>query len=263
MKNSALDKLLKVFWFAPADAFLRAHEAIIWSELSLESPVLDIGCGDAEISTFVMAKHKQIDVGMDLNPLGAEKTGLYRKVITGDATKMEFGDRTFSTVISNSTFEHIAADAEAVSEVSRVLKKDGTFYLTVPTPLLGKTIRGILGTDSRFDAFNERVAHYHYRSEKSWTNLLNKNGLDVQSVKQYFPKKSIHIWFRLFKLATWKVYKRELWSYLKDSPYGKLVPNKIITAFLSWYLDKHLQSLWVSKGGWMLIEAKKKVADSN
>ncbi|MBT3249235.1 MAG: hypothetical protein HN846_02150 [Candidatus Pacebacteria bacterium] len=79
MKNKILPKFLSQFWFAPADALLRAHEAIIWSKQKLTSPILDIGCGDGQTSKLVLAKHKMIDVGVDLDPSGAEKVGIYKK----------------------------------------------------------------------------------------------------------------------------------------------------------------------------------------
>ncbi len=49
-----------------------------------------------------------------------------------DFQKLAFSDEHFDYVIATDVFEHIREDEKAFSEVYRVLKKNGTFILTVP-----------------------------------------------------------------------------------------------------------------------------------
>lgn len=258
MKNKILFKLLTKFWYAPADAFLRTHEAIIWSQQKLTSPTLDIGCGDGQTSKIVLSKHKKIDVGVDLDPSGASEVGIYKKVVATNASKLPFAKNSFRTVISNSTFEHILRDKKAISEASRVLKKGGQFLLTIPDINLHNFLAKKLSNKTKLDNFNKRIQHLHYRSEKQWRKILEKNNLKIITSKKYLSKKACNTWYKLFRIATFKPYKRELWSYLSDSPYGKLFPKKIISLILYIYLSPFFKNIWDEQGGWTLIVAEKR-----
>jgi len=52
-------------------------------------------------------------------------------VKTMNAERLYFPDETFDLVVSNATFEHICDVPKAVSEVARVLKKDGVIYIGI------------------------------------------------------------------------------------------------------------------------------------
>ena len=242
-----LDRFLPDLWYSPSDVLLRASEVFIWQKIKLDSPSLDIGCGDGDISRRIFSFSAPINVGIDLQKPGS--SALYRQILQADATKLPFNNSSFNTVISNSTFEHILADVKAVSEVTRVLKPGGKFYLTVPTPRLRPFLT---------DPINTRVAHLHYRSTSNWKNLLAKNNLVLANVGYYFPPESVLIWIKLFKLATAKVYHRELWSYLKDSPYGKLFPVSFISQVLKIYLSRYIATGFSEDGTWQFIIAVKK-----
>lgn len=242
-----LDRFLPDLWYSPSDVLLRASEVFVWRRVKLTSPSLDIGCGDGDISQRIFSFTDPIDFGIDLQPAGTNH--LYRKMLQADATRLPFKNSSFKTVISNSTFEHIKQDAKAIFEVARVLKPGGNFYLTVPTPRL----RPFLS-----DQINERVTHLHYRSTQEWQTVLAKNNLSLLESYFYFPPKSVKVWINLFKLATARVYHRELWSYLKDSPYGKLFPYGLISQVLKIYLSKYVATSFSESGTWQFLTAIKK-----
>lgn len=251
MINETLGRFLPDLWYSPSDALLRASEVFIWKNLKFSHPVLDIGCGDGRMSVRLFNPAQKIDMGIDLNPSGldqAKKTGIYKQVLRADATKLPFKPASFQTVISHSTFEHIPKDTQAISEVARVLKPGGRFYLTVPTPRL----RPFLS-----DQINTRVAHFHYRSAEDWEKIFSKHGLTLVSNQNYFPPKSVKTWVKLFKLATTRIYHRELWSYLRDSPYGKLLPANLISGLLKIYLSKYVSTGFSSDGTWQFLIAQK------
>jgi len=242
-----LGRFLPDLWYSPADVLLRASEVFIWQRVLLVSPSLDIGCGDGDISKRTFSFPDQIDVGIDLRPVAT--SNLYHQMLQADATKHPFKNSSFQTVISNSTCEHIKADTKAVSEVTRILKPGGKFYLTVPTPRL----RPFLSNQ-----INARVAHLHYRSATDWQKLLAKNNLVLKKVEYYFPPASVSAWLLLFKLATFKIYHRELWSYLKDSPYSRLFPSRFISQVLKIYLSRYIATDFSEDGTWQFITAVKK-----
>jgi len=62
--------------------------------------------------------------------------GLYRNIdkniIKADATKLHFADNSFDMIIANHILEHIPEDVQAMKEMYRVLKPNGSAVLQVP-----------------------------------------------------------------------------------------------------------------------------------
>jgi len=253
-------KCCLTFWHAPADAFSRAIEAIVWQRQEVKSPVLDIGCGDGGVSKFLFKGKKKIDVGLDINKESvrlAKESGFYKQVRLGDATRMPFKSSRFKTVISNSTFEHIENDRLAVKEVARVLKKGGSLMLTVPTKRLKKQLVKYLKKDKLIKAFDKRLEHWHYRSLAEWRQIMKKNGLEIIKHEYYFPDRAVRVWLKLFRLMTFKPYKRELWSYLKDPRFEKLLPKRLIAYGFYYYLRGYFRGMFDADGNLLFIKARK------
>ncbi len=256
-----LKKSLTDFWYIPKDVFLRVAEAVIWQKQKFESPILDIGCGDASMAKFMYKDIKRIDVGVDINKdsvLGAKKSGFYQQVRLADATKMPFKAKKFKTVISNCTFEHIENDRQAVKEAGRVLKKGGKLMLTVPSKRYEKAMKRYFKGKKKAEAYNKRVEHRHYRDLKGWKKILKGNGLEVVKHEYYFPDKAVSMELRLFRLATFKPYKRELWSYMIDPRFERLFPKKLIATGFYWLLRSYFKDMWQVDGNMLFIVARKR-----
>jgi len=259
LKEEYLKELLDVFWFAPCDAYLRAPEVAIWKSIRPKRPVLNVGCADGRMDAFLY-NHIDMDVAIDSDKKvieGAQKSGLYKKAILASADKMPFKSNTFSSVIANSTFEHIKNDKKAIKEASRVLKTNGDLILTVPTDRFVKFMKsnGVVG--KRFRKYNKRVAHLHYRSLKEWKEIFDENGLKLKYHRYYFPPLMMKTRWFLFRITTVKIYRRELWSYLKDSPYGKLFPSKLISKIEMILLKYSYKKAFDSRGCCMFLWAVK------
>ncbi|MFH0943407.1 MAG: class I SAM-dependent methyltransferase [Candidatus Beckwithbacteria bacterium] len=239
------------FWYAPADVLIRAKEGLIWSNQKISSPSLDIGCGDGSISQLFFSQLKPINYGLDINPdhlSEALKTRIYKKVVCADAAKLPFKSNQFQTVISNSTFEHIKNDLLAVKEVSRVLRPKGVFILTVVSsrlkPLMNQKI-------------NQRVYHFHYRSLADWRKIFKVNNLKIIKSGYYLPPSAMKLWLKLFKLATFKPYKRELWSYLQVSFLTPIWPKKLTSLLIQILLRPYYYPAFNQDGTWLFIKAVK------
>jgi len=260
MKNEIILKsFIKKFWYAPADAFLRAAEATIWKEIKLESPILDIGCGDGSISKLLFQQRK-IDIGLDSNPEVVKKSrscGIYRKLVVADAAKMPFKNNSFQTIISNSTFEHIKKDISALAEAARVLKNNGRLLITVPLKRFQDTIRQIINNPKEVAKFNQRLNHLHYYNINEWGKILNSQGLKIDSLQYYFPQQLVKVWHRLFKIATFKLHQRELWSYLQISIIKSMIPSRLVVFILEKYLLKYFKYILDAEGCFVLITAYK------
>ncbi len=237
VKEGYLTQYLQAYWFIPSDALQRGIEANVWDLCRFQRPILDIGVGNGKISIFIFRNHPQIDVGIDSDESGLEsarETKKYLKILHADAQNLPFKDESFNTVVSNSTFEHISNDLKAVSEVARVLKKGGLFFLTVPTTFLKDWIfeyekkRDEQKAKDKLEKFNKRTQHFHYRTIFEWGKIINKNNMEIVFYKYYFPKKAALFWYRLFKIFTFKINNRELWSCLGHSSITKYLPKKLI-----------------------------------
>lgn len=94
--------------------------------------ILDVGCG-AGILMSELERYGSVH-GIDVSELAVEyckKRGL-PNVSIDDLAKLSFSDARFDVVIALDVLEHIEKDAQAVSEIKRVLKPGGTVIIFVP-----------------------------------------------------------------------------------------------------------------------------------
>ncbi|MEQ8195148.1 MAG: class I SAM-dependent methyltransferase [Rhodospirillales bacterium] len=99
--------------------------------------ILDIGCGDGQITRFI-AKHGGVVTGVDPNPKQIAKIltfepGAETYVMAG-GEKLPFDDAGIDIVIYNNSLHHVPEDLQlaALEEADRVLKPDGTLYIAEP-----------------------------------------------------------------------------------------------------------------------------------
>jgi SAM-dependent methyltransferase len=102
--------------------------------------VLDIGCGEGQISRLVAGlPGVQRVVGVDPTAaqlaLAAERGGGVALIRAG-ASALPFPNESFDAVIACLVFEHITAVDEALGEVGRVLAPGGRFVFMLNHPLL-------------------------------------------------------------------------------------------------------------------------------
>ncbi|MEW6202115.1 MAG: class I SAM-dependent methyltransferase [bacterium] len=109
--------------------------------------LLDIGSRNSEFPLFVAWKTRSRVIAVDVDPIilkQKEAAGKLARTIPldvnkisfqqQDAVKMDFPDNYFDVVTAISVLEHITGDGDAqtLSEIHRILKPGGHFYLTVP-----------------------------------------------------------------------------------------------------------------------------------
>ncbi len=114
--------------------------------------VLDAGSGNGGISIAFAkrgAEVEGVDIEEDLVAIAraeAAACGSSAKFICYDGTTLPFSDHSFDAAISVSVIEHVANPARYLSEILRVLKPDGKFYLAFPNRLYPKeTHTGLWG----------------------------------------------------------------------------------------------------------------------
>jgi ubiquinone/menaquinone biosynthesis C-methylase UbiE len=98
-----------------------------------KSHVLDVGCNYGTISVplkdFKHCRVKGIDIVEGLVE-GAKKRGIFAQV--GLAEELQFKDELFDHVVCGEVLEHLFDPTKAINEAYRVLKKGGSYIVTVP-----------------------------------------------------------------------------------------------------------------------------------
>lgn len=99
--------------------------------------LLDVGCGNGAYTLRMLDGFNEA-VGIDIEP---DRLEYFRNragtaavtVLECSATEVPYGDGTFDAVTAVETMEHLGEYlSDTVREVSRVLRPEGTFYLTTP-----------------------------------------------------------------------------------------------------------------------------------
>lgn len=107
--------------------------------------VLVVGCGRG-IEAAVLALDLDAEViGIDIDTRFDNEAGRYAKLISGDATAIDFPADAFDVVYSYHALEHIPDFHKALSEMHRVLRTGGVWC--IGTPNRGRLV-GYIGGDS-------------------------------------------------------------------------------------------------------------------
>ncbi len=94
--------------------------------------ILNIGCGPGRSSEYLSQFGKVTSVEYDkfCCEFASQKTGL--EIINGSITELPFTENSFDLVCAFDVIEHVENDQLAVTEMKRVVKKDGVVFITVP-----------------------------------------------------------------------------------------------------------------------------------
>jgi SAM-dependent methyltransferase len=109
------------------------------AELAGAARVLDVGCGDGQISRLVLRNGAEQVVGIDptWNQLvTAQERGGGPMYARAGAGALSFRDEWFDAVVACLVFEHIRDVDDAIAEVARVLVPGGRFCFFLNHPLL-------------------------------------------------------------------------------------------------------------------------------
>ncbi len=119
------------FWFRAKKDLIKILMLKVCKE-SKNLDILNLGAGTGD-DLKILSKYGNIYVtDIEKKALDSIKGNFYFEKRVADACNLPYQDNFFDIVVSFDVFEHIQDDAKAVSEVYRVLKKDGNLVFTVP-----------------------------------------------------------------------------------------------------------------------------------
>lgn len=169
-----------------------------------DKEVLDLGCGFGWFELNALARGVKKIIGTEISEedLKTAKENIKDKKVEFLIVKaplLPFSDETFDTVVAWEVIEHLPRDSEEVmfSEVNRVLKPEGTFYLSTPFNSFFSTI---------LDPAWWLIGHRHY-SMNQIEKFANENGFRID---KNFIKGGWWIIFSLLNLyfAKW-IFRRK------------------------------------------------------
>ena len=205
MRNQFFSRLWQ---YAPLSwAIIRTPECTLLSKQRYISPVLEIGCGDGFVTQLIFNNQKKsVDVGIDLDAQElrrATKTGMYRVLKCTDIRKNSFKSNSFNTIFANGVLEHIPNLDRAISEIARLLKKNGKLFTTSPTPtytqlLFYYRLFNFLGFRWLAEWYGKKInyifAHHNLLVKSEWIQLLKKYKLHITHSSEYNnpPSTALH-----------------------------------------------------------------------
>lgn len=198
-----LDKL------GPSLGFWRAAEIAVLRTETYAPPVLDLGCGDGLVTSFVLP---QVDVGVDPSPAihRAGATRLYRRLEAEPIETVRIEPGSIGTVISNSVLEHVADLPGALHATARLLRPGGRLIFTTPTEAFSEWLT--LPT-ARYSVW--RNGHYEHRNLwpiERWQEELARSELRIVTVRPYLRREMVRCWDALELLQRVWIGRRRLFS---------------------------------------------------
>jgi ubiquinone/menaquinone biosynthesis C-methylase UbiE len=245
-------------------AMVRAIECRMLSEREFSAPVLDLGCGDGTFASVLFSQ--PVATGFDISSDQLEQastTGIYNTLVQGDAWALPFAEGSFATVLCNSVLEHIPNPDDVFLEVRRILREDGRFLITVPTPdherlFFLSQLFAKLGMDGMGRAYGRMVSrsfkHYNTHSADEWSRLLEKAGFKVTYACHYLPPAVVALHDLFSPLASVGLVKK----HLVGRSYFFPALRRPQVALLSRVLRRWYQRNG-NEGGYVLIEAQRAV----
>lgn len=225
MDDSSIELMQEVeafywWWRVRRDLLKQLVGALIKPEERIK--ILDIGCG---VGNFSKILEKYGDVySVDSSPAAVKfcQEKMLKNVFLGRVESLPFADKTFDLIVALDVLEHVAEDNLAVTEIGRVLKKDGYFISFVPA---------LMSLWSEHD-----VNLFHYRRYNKNTFLaLFKDGWQVKKVSffNFFLFPFIFLWRQILKILGYKQKRGEVdrfsflngvfyWIFRAELPFLKL-----------------------------------------
>lgn len=148
--------------------------------------ILDIACGWGELLSIAQEQGLKVS-GIDISPHAIK---LAKKRINGGqlkvakAEKLPFKNNSFDYIVCIGSLEHFDSPEKALSEMSRVIKKDGKILIRVPNLyFLGHIFMAI--KNGSFPSEGGQDFSERFSTKLGWKELIEKNKLKVKKINKY------------------------------------------------------------------------------
>ncbi len=160
--------------------------------------ILDIGCGSYPFFLDNCVFAEKFGIDKSLVKIHNDKS-LNLKKFDFEVKKLPFFDDYFDAVTMLAVFEHINKESLVfvLKEVRRVLKKDGIFIITTPSPWADKLLHFM----AKFGLISKEEIHDHKHNlfPDRVSEFLIKSGFSEERIKHGFFEASFNMWFKAKK----------------------------------------------------------------
>lgn len=198
-----LDKL------GPSLGVWRAAEIAALRTEIYAPPVLDLGCGDGLVTSFVLPR---VDFGVDPSPAihRAAASRIYQRLEAESIETVRIEPGSIGTVISNSVLEHVVDLPAALNATARLLRPGGHLIFTTPTEAFSQWLT--LPTQRYSDWRNRHYEHRNLWPVERWQEELSRSGFKVVKVRPYLRREMVRCWDALELLQRIWIGQRRLFS---------------------------------------------------
>ena len=159
--------------------------------------VLDVGCGGG----FFLKEIRQIAAsafGVDLSSEAlkiAAQANPKELLVQASAENLPYGDHTFDCVFCLGSLEHFSDISKALTEMKRVLRKEGWIFLMVPNLFWYKDVLSVLKTG---DIGSRNQRYEFFAAPSRWKQIISEAGLKVKKEWKYngISKSSLKQWLK-------------------------------------------------------------------
>jgi ubiquinone/menaquinone biosynthesis C-methylase UbiE len=175
IKNNRLQRLWHRRRFLDLKSFIRKPAGRI----------LDIGCHSGLFTKEIVNQNNNIQVyGIDISRSAikqAKKRIPAGHFFHGDAHKLPFNSAYFDQIFCLEMLEHVEHPEQVIAEMKRVLKKNGTGVILIPTDSKLFAVIWFL-----WNTYSRVWTHTHIQSfnDRTLTQLLEKAGLNITRMKK-------------------------------------------------------------------------------
>lgn len=152
----------------------------------VEGKILDLGCGKGGITSNIKRNRADLEFFACDNDKKAlsvfEKSfkNIGVKLAECDAESLVYQDNFFDAVVMFDVLEHLEKPKQALSEVKRVLRKNGVFHLVVPLEAGLTTFDGWIKRLFGINLKKAPIGHIHQFSLDQIRKMLKDLGFTVQ-----------------------------------------------------------------------------------
>ncbi len=176
----------------PSLGLWRGAEIAMLRTCVFERPILDLGCGDGLVTSFVLA---HVDIGVDPWPRAIEaasRRGTYGTLVARPIQRSQVAPGSVRTIISNSVLEHLPVIDGVLGTAARLLMPGGRILFTVPTEAFP---RWLIVPYRRYGAWRNRAyEHRNLWTSEEWSRRLGAAGLEIEEVRPYLRRPLVAVW---------------------------------------------------------------------
>jgi len=187
--------------------------------------ILDIGVGIGQDLEVINKFGCVYAIDIDKKTLDLVPEHMVFEKILADATNIPYPDNFFDMVVSFDVFEHIKDDSKTLSEIYRVLKKDGVLIFTVPAfNFLFSNHDSYLGHYRRYNKkmIKKLLVNFNCLTNGYWMSTLFLSAAICKNYKKYsfnIPKFINSLCYNILSFENWLI-KRSIKLPIGLSIYG-------------------------------------------